>query len=66
MERLVGAGGWAYFRVPGRDSLAAYAKSFSFVEVNSTFYENPDLCTVTSWGKRVPGAFRFAADIIGL
>ena len=59
MERLVGAGGWAYFRIPGEDSLAAYAEAFSFVEVNSTFYEQPDLRTVASWRRRVPEVFRF-------
>lgn len=59
MERLVGAGGWGYFGVPG-DRLAAYATAFPFVELNATFYEHPDPRTVASWRRRVPPRFRFA------
>ena len=39
----IGAGGWAYFQVPGSDSLTAYSKAFDFVEVNSTFYTTPSI-----------------------
>ncbi len=60
MEHLVGAGGWAYFDVPGEDALAAYAKAFPFVEVNASFYAWPDPRTVIAWCRRVPAAFRFA------
>ena len=60
VERLVGAGGWAYFQVPGEDSLRAYARAFPFVEVNSTFYDHPDPRTVSAWRRRVPPSFRFA------
>jgi uncharacterized protein YecE (DUF72 family) len=56
----IGAGGWAYFRVPGIDSLAAYAKAFDFVEVNSTFYTNPSIEMVRSWRRRVPDDFMFS------
>ena len=59
-EFLIGAGGWAYFHVPGEDSLSAYAKAFNFVEVNSTFYEYPDTGTVRSWRKRIPQSFEFS------
>ncbi len=61
MYRLyIGAGGWAYFHVPGMDSLAAYAKAFDFVEVNSTFYMNPSVEMVRLWRNRVPEDFMFS------
>jgi len=56
---LVGAGGWAYFRLPGEDPLSAYSRAFNFVEINSTFYEYPDMRTVRSWRRRVPRDFEF-------
>jgi len=56
----IGTGGWAYFQVPGMDSLAAYSKAFNFVEVNSTFYKIPSIDEVTSWRKRVKSDFRFS------
>lgn len=55
-----GAGGWAYFHVPGMDPLAAYARAFDFVEVNSTFYSNPSVEMVRSWRRRVPDDFMFS------
>ena len=57
---LVGTGGWAYFQVPDQDSLRAYASIFNFVEVNSTYYEYPDLRMVSRWRSRVPKGFEFA------
>ncbi len=60
VDPLIGAGGWAYFNVPGADRLAAYAEGFPFVEVNCTFYEWPDPRTVAAWRRRVPSTFRFA------
>ncbi|WAM22814.1 MAG: DUF72 domain-containing protein (plasmid) [Candidatus Methanoperedens sp.] len=56
----IGAGGWAYFKVPGMDSLTAYSKAFDFVEVNSTFYETPSIEMVRSWRQRVPDNFMFS------
>nr|WAH99808.1 MAG: DUF72 domain-containing protein [Candidatus Methanoperedens sp.] len=56
----IGAGGWAYFKVPGLDSLAAYSKAFDFVEVNSTFYKTPSMEMVRSWRQRVPDNFMFS------
>lgn len=56
----IGAGGWAYFKVPGLDSLAAYSKAFDFVEVNSTFYKTPSIEMVRSWRQRVPDNFMFS------
>jgi len=61
MSRVyIGAGGWAYFKVPGMDSLTAYAKAFDFVEVNSTFYTNPSIEMVRSWRRRMPEDFMFS------
>jgi uncharacterized protein YecE (DUF72 family) len=56
----IGAGGWAYFNVPGMDSLTAYVKAFDFVEVNSTFYTTPSIEMVRSWRRRVPDNFMFS------
>jgi uncharacterized protein YecE (DUF72 family) len=56
----IGAGGWAYFRVSGMDSLAAYAKAFDFVEVNSTFYTPPSIQMVRSWRRCFPDDFKFS------
>jgi uncharacterized protein YecE (DUF72 family) len=57
---LFGTGGWAYFHVPGLRSLAAYSKLFNFVEVNSTFYQIPNLKTVQSWRRQVQPDFEFS------
>ena len=57
---LIGAGGWAYFRIPRLHPLAAYSRAFDFVEVNSTFYEIPSFKQVESWRKLVPPNFEFA------
>jgi len=56
----IGAGGWAYFKVPGLDPLAAYSKAFDFVEVNSTFYTTPSIEMVRSWRQKVPDDFMFS------
>ncbi|HEY9206078.1 MAG TPA: DUF72 domain-containing protein, partial [Candidatus Methanoperedens sp.] len=56
----IGTGGWAYFNVPGIDSLAAYSKAFDFVEINSTFYSMPSIEMVRSWRRRVPEDFMFS------
>ena len=60
MESLVGTGGWAYFQIPGMDSLQAYARAFNYVEVNATFYQLPPLEQVRSWRERAPDGFAFA------
>lgn len=56
----IGAGGWAYFVVPGLDPLTVYAKAFDCVEVNSTFYTHPSIELVKSWRRRVPDDFMFS------
>jgi len=62
-EYFIGAGGWAYFHVPGLKPLEAYSRVFNFVEVNSTFYTLPDLRTVKSWRIRVPANFDFSVRL---
>lgn len=57
---LVGTGGWAYFKVPGKSLLEAYSEVFNFTEVNYTFYEYPDVRRVERWRKAVPEDFTFA------
>lgn len=57
---LVGGGGWAYFRVPGTDSLSAYSQAFNFVEVNSTYYQMSSPPFVPGWRARVPPTFCFS------
>jgi uncharacterized protein YecE (DUF72 family) len=59
-QYLIGAGGWAFFQVPGVHPLVAYSKAFDFVEVNSTFYGVPSLKSVKSWRELVPPNFEFA------
>jgi uncharacterized protein YecE (DUF72 family) len=58
-EYLIGAGGWAYFQIPGLHPLAAYSKAFNFVEVNSTFYEIPTVKQAEKWRRIVPQDFQF-------
>jgi uncharacterized protein YecE (DUF72 family) len=57
---LIGTGGWAYFQVPNVHPLIAYSKAFNFVEVNSTFYEIPNLKMASSWRRMVPSDFEFS------
>src|SRR5947199_10762738 len=57
---LIGAGGWAYFKLPGIDSLEAYSQAFDFVELNSSYYELPANSSASDWRKRVPPDFRFS------
>ena len=52
----MGAGGWGYFA----GGLPAYAKAFSFVEVNVTFYRPVPEARARRWRAQVPPAFTFA------
>ncbi len=53
---LIGAGGWGYFS----GGLPAYARAFSFVEVNATFYRHVSESSARRWRVSVPEAFVFA------
>ncbi len=58
-EYLIGAGGWAYYQIPGLHPLVAYSRAFNFVEVNTTFYQTPSLTEAQRWRKLVPQDFHF-------
>jgi uncharacterized protein YecE (DUF72 family) len=65
----VGTSGWHYEHWQGvfypphldtRDWLSFYAKQFSTVEINNTFYRQPTPQAWESWRTAVPPGFRFA------
>jgi uncharacterized protein YecE (DUF72 family) len=65
----VGTQGWSYSFWKGsfypenlapQDFLAFYAKQFSTVEVDSTFYRIPSIKTVAEWKKQTPEGFIFS------
>jgi uncharacterized protein YecE (DUF72 family) len=60
IDYLIGTGGWSYFNVPNKPSLAAYSEVFNFVEVNYTFYKYPSIQTVERWKRTVPKNFTFS------
>ena len=66
---FLGTQGWNYPAWSGpfyprgarpADFLALYAKLFSTVEVDSTFYAVPSRAAIESWTRRTPVTFRFA------
>jgi uncharacterized protein YecE (DUF72 family) len=65
----IGTSGWQHDPFAGRfypdnlaqgDRLAFYANTFGTVEVNNTFYQNPDEDTLRAWHRQTPDAFTFA------
>ena len=46
--------------LPARDQLAFYAREFSTVELNVTYYRVPDARTVAGWARKTPDDFLFA------
>jgi uncharacterized protein YecE (DUF72 family) len=71
----VGCQGWAYTdwvtgpadtpvfyprATRNEEMLEIYARAFSTVEVDSTFYAIPSVASVDAWVKRTPPGFRFA------
>ncbi|MBI1798289.1 MAG: DUF72 domain-containing protein [Candidatus Eisenbacteria bacterium] len=69
---LLGTQGWSYsdwigvFYPPGAKPehyLPFYSQVFDTVELDTTFYDAPKVAIARSWGKRVPGSFRFAAKV---
>lgn len=66
----LGTSGWKYDDWKGvflpskpTDELAAYARVFDTVEIDSTWYHTPSRRVVESWRRRVPDDFRFAAKV---
>jgi uncharacterized protein YecE (DUF72 family) len=47
-------------KLPDREMLSFYAKQFSTVEINHSFYRMPTEATLLNWAKSVPEGFRFA------
>ncbi|MFW6379224.1 MAG: DUF72 domain-containing protein [Guyparkeria sp.] len=65
----IGTSGWNYRHwrerfypsgLPAAEWLSFYARRFSTVEINATFYRLPRIETVESWRDSVPPGFRFA------
>jgi uncharacterized protein YecE (DUF72 family) len=46
--------------LPDREMLGFYAKQFSTVEINYSFYHMPTESALTNWAKSVPEGFQFA------
>ncbi len=68
-EIHIGTSGWHYRHwsgpfyppeLPADRYLAWYARRFTTVEINNTFYGTPELRTLRSWEKSVPDAFVFS------
>ena len=69
VSAFIGTSGWHYdhwrdvFYPPDlrpKDYLAFYARHFSTVEVNNTFYQLPTAGTVRNWAMTTPAGFSFA------
>ena len=69
MGAFIGTSGWHYEHWRGvfyppdlrpKEYLAFYARYFSTVEVNNTFYQLPTAGTVRNWAATTPAGFTFA------
>jgi uncharacterized protein YecE (DUF72 family) len=68
MRFFVGTSGYSYKewkgsfypeKLPAKEMLGYYAKAFSTVEINNTFYRMPAPSVLESWSMQVPENFRF-------
>lgn len=68
MKFFVGTSGYSYkewkgnfypAKIAQKEMLAFYARKFSTVEINNTFYRLPTEAVVGSWAEQVPESFRF-------
>src|SRR5258708_20401115 len=50
-------------KLPDLEMLGFYAKHFSTVEINHTFYRMPTQTALLNWAKSVPEGFRFALQL---
>src|SRR5882762_1710124 len=66
---FVGTSGYSYKewkgsfypeKLPDREMLPFYAKQFSTVEINHSFYRMPTETALLNWANAVPEGFRFA------
>jgi uncharacterized protein YecE (DUF72 family) len=69
-ELKIGTSGWSYKELEGvfypageKKRLAYYAKYFSTVEIDSSFYAYPGRNTVASWLRNSPPGFVFSAKL---
>ena len=71
-EIRLGCQGWNYTawvgplypsKTKSQNFLSTYARAFSAVEVDSTFYAVPAANTVRSWAERTPEQFVFALKL---
>lgn len=65
----VGTSGYSYkewkgnfypAKLPDKEMLPFYAKQFTTVEINHSFYRMPSEATLVNWAKSVPEGFKFA------
>ncbi len=71
-QLFLGTQGWSYadwigplYEAGARPQtyLTAYAREFTTVEIDSTFYGTPPVERVRSWAARVPDGFRFSCKL---
>src|SRR3989442_1654071 len=71
-QLLVGTSGYSYKqwkgsfypeKLPDREMLSFYAKQFSTVEINHSFYRMPTENVLLQWANTVPEGFRFALKV---
>jgi uncharacterized protein YecE (DUF72 family) len=69
---IIGTCGWSYKDWKGNlypakcaagDYLSRYAEHFSIVEVDGTFYRQPDKKLIEGWDAKTPAGFRFAPKV---
>lgn len=72
MEIRIGCSGWSYeswvpsfypYFIKKTEYLDFYSKIFDTVEVDSTFYNIPDVAAVNYWKKHTPDNFRFTSKM---
>ncbi|MDQ3806870.1 MAG: DUF72 domain-containing protein [Thermoproteota archaeon] len=70
MQLYVGCSGWSYdawlgyfypSKLDRREFLKYYSQVFDFVEIDSSFYNPPNLFMVKRWASATPDNFRFTA-----
>ena len=72
----IGTSGWSYKhwqngafyppKLPAAEQLPFYARLFSTVELNNTFYRTPSASMWASWVKRTPEGFIFSVRFFKL
>jgi uncharacterized protein YecE (DUF72 family) len=69
LNLYVGCSGWSYkewkgtfypIHLENKNWLSFYSRFFKFVEVDSTFFNNPSRFIVKGWKDKTPSDFKFA------